>query len=520
MDFDDLDDAQEQAGNILEPEGPISDPPAVAGFKPNPAYGGCGPDGKLKILCFHGLNVNAGVMKLQLNTLFAGESKNLKEYCELICVDSPFETPMNECPLEHINLATKMGKGVPRHWFKKDGFSPSEHWSGIPEAIDVAIEMVKKEGPLDGLCGFSNGGEVVLQLCRLAYEGHQELQEQFKFALLMSSRWPKISHQDEFRPKAPIRIPMFHMCSKNDDQVGFPDYEDVDLRWDPKFRETVWHDRGHAPANLAENNWKRLSNFLRSFYDRKSSDFDGLDFRRLNPDTDDPTWDISVPVKTQEAAKLKLTAMSPMRLFWFTGEGEEDEDSFEPLKKELAKKGVSRGLYVEMPEISDVVVRKADDRFSPVLGKTHVCADSVDADTTNFVIKFVEKWKDLDAPVIFVAKGMSSYLALSCAKMLAGKGVMVWRFYAIVPPIYFPTNKTRGDLRSCGMVCVVPEHDQGASWWRFEIATRGEFKVKTIKKKGPRGTDRDPTWMDTTTDHRWAACVAEDLKGAFTEIDE
>mmetsp|Transcript_27005 Transcript_27005/g.60828 ORF Transcript_27005/g.60828 Transcript_27005/m.60828 type:complete len:516 (+) Transcript_27005:85-1632(+) len=515
MDFDDLDDAQEQAGNILEPEGPISDPPAVAGFKPNPAYGGCGPDGKLKILCFHGLNVNAGVMKMQVNTLFSGESKDLKDIVEYVFVDSPFLSPMHEVPPDHKQLAENMGKGVCRRWFSKDGLSPNEIWSGMPDAIETGIKFLQEHGPVDGMCGFSNGGEVILQLCRLASEGRAELQGMFKFALLMSSRWPKKCIQDEFRPKNVIKIPLFHMCSHEDDSVAFPDFEDVDLRWDPAFRDVVWHNRGHQAARMEAADFKRLRNFINQFHGE-----DNIGFRPLPPATGDATFDFCGAAKFQRGARLRYpTATAPIRVICF-GELETEGDVvFEPLKKEFEKKGISGGVFLEPVdvdlELEDTVVK---DRPTPLFRPDHMVGDKVNVAINDWVDQFLEKkYVDDETPLVIVGRGIGAVIALNFARKLMRKDRLVWRLYVIKPPVHFPPGRVKGFLKGCSVTTIVPEHDTGAVYWRYEVATYGEYKVKVLKRKGG---GFDTNWFDPKVDFRWASALAEDLNGAFEKEED
>jgi len=66
--------------------------------------------------------------------------------------------------------------------------------------------------------------------------------------------------------------------------------------------------------------------------------------------------------------------------------------------------------------------------------------------------------------------------------------------------VIFPTPAA-GGLRSCAMTCVLEGPNNGGTWWRFEIATMGPFRVHVMKRGHAD----------------WSSYVVKDLTEAFSE---
>ncbi|EGC34127.1 hypothetical protein DICPUDRAFT_98320 [Dictyostelium purpureum] len=146
---------------------------------------------KLKILCLHGFKQNSSLFKSKTAVL----RKSIKDIAELVYVDAP-----------HIVDETK---GSASWWrASKDG----KEYRGWEQTLEYLRSVFEKQGPFDGVLGFSQGAVLASLLCSLSSlnaEPSSNLSDYYKqtnynffklkFALLFSG----------FQSRATIHQPLY-----------------------------------------------------------------------------------------------------------------------------------------------------------------------------------------------------------------------------------------------------------------------------------------------------------------------
>mmetsp|Transcript_117861 Transcript_117861/g.334189 ORF Transcript_117861/g.334189 Transcript_117861/m.334189 type:complete len:503 (+) Transcript_117861:50-1558(+) len=474
MDFDDLD--EQAAGLLAEPAGEVEPLAPVPGFKAPPlGTGGCGKNGKLKLLCLHGTHANSELMKMQMSKQFM--DKSVHDLVECIYCEAPFDSPppADEAEAKYRNGACPPMLGAHKTWFTKSGMEPCLRWDGFERAVEVAVGLVKKHGPVDGLVGFSMGGETLVQLARLCEEGHPDLQGQFRFLLLMSSRLPKPYLHPEFRPKHTLTTPLFHTCCKNDDVVPPEDFYELTLHFDPECREVVFHNQGHVVPRYEGSELARLRVFFQAFHK-------GEYWRPLPARSDDPLCGIQLPLGRQAPARVnRPSTMSPIRIVCFGDPLNFPQfDGGQRLRDAVQSSPIAGAALIETPDISTPRDAEGPKIECPRHLKYQVVSRLVDHGLRQAVEALLkDETPSGDDPVVLVGVGLGAVAALRYASALCTRGGLAWRLYAIMPPVIFQ-NLDKGCLKACGITLYTFMGDFSGAYWRYMMTSHGPYDLKTF----------------------------------------
>lgn len=131
---------------------------------------------------------------------------------------------------------------------------------GLDESVAAVREVVKEQGPFDGILGFSQGAAFVAMLCSLQERG-VEPDLNFRFAIIVAGFRSACQEHQVFY-NAPLQIPSLHVFGLEDRVI--PDNMSRDLL--PIFQEPVLliHPGGHfIPATAAHR--ETYQNFLKRF---------------------------------------------------------------------------------------------------------------------------------------------------------------------------------------------------------------------------------------------------------------
>lgn len=548
FDFDDVEAQERDAGEVLEPEGDEVPLPSFPNFQPAAHRGGCGAGGRLKLLCLHGGGTNKGVMAMQMSILCC--DKRIKPLVEFVCIDGGTYLP--DCS-DRAAVRAQFGipdhiEGDPQKWYMKSPHhAPCETWLEIDSAISLVLSQLKKIGPVDGLCGFSEGGELVCQIARLAQEGHKDLQGAFKFVLCISAHWPKTCTQSDYRPKCPIRVPALFISERIGDEYTPGDYEDCALHWDPSFREVIWHDTGHKLPFLKGYELEHFLVFLEAFHEddaagegslvtwKPSGEFD----RELVGDT----TPFAFPLPRCTCAVLSPPSSSrPLQIVCFPDlEGPASEKGFvEGLHACLKDAGLVSVVSLERQRFRDF----KGQQFACLRASQHPCfqqsdivPDDVKGTAGRIANTALESGIFDGRHVVFLGIGIGAFLALECARKLTKRlepGVP-WRLYAIRPPAVHPMPSV-GALGVCSVTCLLPVEDKAGERWRFAAATRGPFRVEVVLSEqgskvdmadGDRGqelnmrpgeggnAELEKLTAVLASRRTWEAAVVDDLRAAL-----
>nr|CAD7590652.1 unnamed protein product [Timema genevievae] len=130
------------------------------------------------ILCVHGYRQNGNVFKSKLG----GFRKSLKKYAEFVFFDAPHTI----CHQDNSEVSEADTPEQYGWWFSEEDRTfmskkPSDTCIGFEESLARVEDLCEKEGPFDGLLGFSQGAAFVGLLCQL-----QEMKCKFLFSLTLT----------------------------------------------------------------------------------------------------------------------------------------------------------------------------------------------------------------------------------------------------------------------------------------------------------------------------------------------
>ncbi|GAB6029269.1 Ovarian cancer-associated protein 2 [Chamberlinius hualienensis] len=198
---------------------------------------------KLKILCLHGYRQDGVSFKSKLG----GFRKMLNSHVEFTFVTAPLRIPQVVNGDEALETVNQCG-----WWFSKDTPSFSAHditnqSIGFEESIQMIEEEFIKEGPFDGIIGFSQGACLGAMLA-----GLQQINKlkaiSFKFVILVAGFKSKSSAHIEFLPVEKIQIPSLHVYGETDGII--PKAMSEELLQQFENPEIAIHPGGHyVPAS-------------------------------------------------------------------------------------------------------------------------------------------------------------------------------------------------------------------------------------------------------------------------------
>ena len=208
---------------------------------------------KLRILCLHGYHGNANVLRNQMSTLARG----MDQLAEFVCVDAP-----------------SLAQGDFGWWHAvRDENSPNAQDPGVGKAVaryrgwsrtrDWLITFFEKEGPFDGIFGFSQGASLAALLVGLRSPDGKPTERKplvFNFVILVGgflANDPALANLYDI--KASYDLPSIHIIGQSDFIVPSDYSREVSRQFkDPLVLE---HNGGHIVAGTPEIR-KQVSAFL------------------------------------------------------------------------------------------------------------------------------------------------------------------------------------------------------------------------------------------------------------------
>uniref|UniRef100_A0A803KN15 Rhodanese domain-containing protein n=1 Tax=Chenopodium quinoa TaxID=63459 RepID=A0A803KN15_CHEQI len=245
-----------------------------------------GSSKKLRILCLHGFRQNASSFKGRTASL----AKKLKSLAEFVFVNAPHELPFiyqprkpdKQCisspphhdyspPTKNCSkkyawlVAPDFNKKEATHWERIDKpFDPLQYQQqteGFTESLLYLKSVVSKDGPFDGILGFSQGAAMVALIC--AERGRLDLELGFRFVILCSGFAVNLAGHE----KGSITLPTLHVFGSEDGgdrQISSGFSRDLSSYFEDGCRVIIEHDSGHIiptrPPYIDE-----VKEFLRRF---------------------------------------------------------------------------------------------------------------------------------------------------------------------------------------------------------------------------------------------------------------
>ncbi|KAL9234902.1 hypothetical protein vseg_009717 [Gypsophila vaccaria] len=242
------------------------------------------PVKKLRILCLHGFRQNASSFKGRTASL----AKKLKSMAELVFINAPHELPfiyqsgktLNGCessPPRHeppptgtcnkkyawlVDPAFRSKNEI--DWEKKSTpFDPLQYQhqtGGVEESLSFLKSVFSKEGPFDGILGFSQGAAMTALLC--AQKGKYDPGLEFRFAIMCSGFAVNLEGHEE----GSLTCPSLHVfgAGGGDRQISSNFSRNLASYFEDGCRVIIEHDSGHIiptrPPYIDE-----VKEFLRRF---------------------------------------------------------------------------------------------------------------------------------------------------------------------------------------------------------------------------------------------------------------
>ena len=124
---------------------------------------------KLRILCLHGYNGTSDVLSFQMRHF----RQVFHEVIDFVFIDAQFECP--EEPVKELKRFLEPGHSHFRSWLKfpqwnKDQRQSPDVVTGLEEAVEYLADVMKSQGPFDGVWAFSQGGIIFRHFYRITQE--------------------------------------------------------------------------------------------------------------------------------------------------------------------------------------------------------------------------------------------------------------------------------------------------------------------------------------------------------------
>lgn len=198
---------------------------------------------KLKILCLHGYRQNDHVFREKTGAL----RKLIKGKADFVFVSAPHVIPEAE------NLQRSPEQCERGWWFSRDDRSynaldETDINTGYDESISFILQVLARDGPFDGMLGFSQGASLLSLLVHLQQTKPKLFEcKSFRFAIFISGFKSLItSHQHCY--STPLHLPSFHIMGSGDHVIPPLSSEQLTLQFPSAtaYRHTGGH---YVPAN-------------------------------------------------------------------------------------------------------------------------------------------------------------------------------------------------------------------------------------------------------------------------------
>ncbi|KAL3995376.1 Serine hydrolase (FSH1) family protein [Acanthocheilonema viteae] len=219
---------------------------------------------KLRILCLHGYQQNASVFRNKSGSF----RRYMKKYADFVFMDAPHEVEWEHASegasdTVSTNIAPAKCRGW---WYVSERFhirKVKDH-EGFEESVQAIVDFVQKEGPFDGILGFSQGATLAFLLSALKRKG--DLNIDFKFLILISGFLSRNPEHQKLNEMAQSNIPCLHVYGKNDKVVSRELSAKLVELFDKDMVVVFEHPGGHMTPNMLKHklmfeyykdNWKR-----------------------------------------------------------------------------------------------------------------------------------------------------------------------------------------------------------------------------------------------------------------------
>ncbi|KAM3718528.1 Esterase OVCA2 [Dirofilaria immitis] len=204
---------------------------------------------KLRILCLHGYQQNATIFREKSGSF----RRPMKKYADFVFMNAPHEVesePVSEIVDDSVSGIT--AADCRGWWYVSKRFytrQVKDH-EGFEESVQAVIDFARKEGPFDGILGFSQGATLAFLLSAL--KKNEDVNIDFRFLILISG-FPSRNHvHQKLNEMAQPNLPCLHVFGETDKIVSHElSRKLVDL-FDKNMVVVVEHPGGHMVPNMSK----------------------------------------------------------------------------------------------------------------------------------------------------------------------------------------------------------------------------------------------------------------------------
>jgi hypothetical protein len=198
---------------------------------------------KPRILCLHGYHGSADLLRRQMRSLVTG----LGSAADFVYVDAPSLATGDFGWWHAVRMSVPGAKGP-------GVGSTRMHYDGWERTRDWVVSVFDRQGPFDGVFGFSQGATLASLLVGMRAPGRNAASQSplsFDFAIMVGgfvSNDP--SHGRLYEARDAFDLPSVHIIGRSDFVVRSTDSHDLASRFvNPLVLE---HDGGHVVAGTPE----------------------------------------------------------------------------------------------------------------------------------------------------------------------------------------------------------------------------------------------------------------------------
>ncbi|KAG0048405.1 Ovarian cancer-associated protein 2 [Gryganskiella cystojenkinii] len=226
----------------------------------------------LRILCLHGYTQNA----ISFTKKTAAFRRSVKDVADLVYVTAPHVVPIPTLSTpeerEDDELESLEPEALPYGWW-----TGQTHYKGFEESLTQLRDVLEKQGPFDGIMGFSQGASMASLLQLLLERPYLSNvmsgchHAPFKFSILVSGFEPKDEEKLAwYKGKYPLLKEQNTASKDQDAQMDGDDDDDENKEnallkhYTHKKPVMIYHDGGHyMPAQAANRHAYKA--FVQSF---------------------------------------------------------------------------------------------------------------------------------------------------------------------------------------------------------------------------------------------------------------
>jgi len=207
---------------------------------------------KLKILCIHGYRQNGEVFRTKTGSF----RKMVHKWAQFIYLTAPHKVIQvdNMDALENTDVGQAIDEEQYGWFFNRDdktyrGIRKGGPAIGFEDSVDLIEQAFEKEGPFDGVMGFSQGACFVGLLCDLQHRGLTK-HIKFDFAIMASGfKSQSLPHMKYYMDT--INLPTLHIFGESDKVIPTEMSEALSNCFENPL--VVRHEGGHyLPASAPQ----------------------------------------------------------------------------------------------------------------------------------------------------------------------------------------------------------------------------------------------------------------------------